>query len=62
MKVLKHPGKNSLIGNLGNVDREEMGLLIREVKVKPMNETQGWVGWMKSVLEDQMYKCVFENK
>lgn len=49
MKVLKHPGKNSLIGNLGNVDREEMGLLIREVKVKPMNEIQG-------------YKCVFENK
>lgn len=51
-----------LIGNLGNVDREKMGLLIREVKVKPMNEIQGWVGWMKSVLEDQMYKCVFENK
>lgn len=27
-----------------------------------MNEIQGWVGWMKSVLEDQMYKCIFENK
>ena len=60
--VLKHTGKNLLIGNLGNVDREEMRLLIRVVKVKPTNEIQGWVGWMKFVLEDQMHKCIFENK
>lgn len=39
-----------------------MGLLIREMKVKPVNKTQGWMGWMDFVLEDQMCKCVFEDK
>lgn len=36
VKVLKGSGKNQ-----GKVDREEMGLWIMDMIVKPMNETQG---------------------